>query len=76
MKFKVTAIAVDLTATPVTYSQPMVEVVDTEITDLFVGCDSLQSVEVRYEQFWNYLNNPDVLHNPREKIKVLTVERL
>lgn len=76
MQFKVTAIVVDLTKNPVSYGPQRVEVIDTAKNEVFKDCDSLQSVEVAYEWFWNYLNSPDVVHNPREKVKVLAVERL
>ena len=73
MKFRVVAIAVDLTQTPTAYSQPREEVVDSLQNSLFAECASIQDVEFRYESFWNYRDGPDVVSNPSQKIKVLSV---
>lgn len=74
MKFKVTAIAVDLTTRPFSYSAPREEIVDTQENTIFGACESIQDVEVAYENFWNYLNGPDLVQNPSQKVKVLMVE--
>lgn len=76
MKFKVTAIAVDLTQSPISYGPARDEVIDTAKNEVFKACNSIQSVEVVYERFWNYPTSPDVVCNPREKVKVLVVELL
>lgn len=76
MKFKVTAIAVDITQTPFGFSKPRDEIIDTEQNVLFTACTSIQDVEVAYEGFWNYLGGPDVVSKPSQKIKVLAVSPL
>lgn len=44
MKFKVTAIAVDLTTRPFSYSAPREEIVDTQENTIFGACESIQKV--------------------------------
>ena len=76
MKYEVTAVYFDLTKSPRTASPERTETIDTATNALFKDCVTLQDVEIVYEQFWNYLNDGDVVHNPKEKIKVLEVKRL
>lgn len=74
MEFQVLAITVDVSETPCRFGETRSETIDTRNPDSpFAGCSTIQEVEFAYERYWNYRNDPDVLHDPARKIKVLTV---
>lgn len=72
-KYLVLAVAIDLTALPIKDFPPVREEVVSTENEKFKGCRTINDVEIAYEQFWNFPNNPGVLHNRKEKIKVLSV---
>ncbi len=74
MKYEV--VAVDVTGVEPVISVSRTEVVDAGSNAEFRDCKTLRDVEMRYEQFWNYPNSDGALHNPKEKVKVLTVRRI
>ncbi|MYN43535.1 hypothetical protein GTP23_00455 [Pseudoduganella sp. FT93W] len=73
MKYKVRALAVDLTVVPHTYTVPRDEIIDTATNQIFEACATIRDVEIAYEDFWNYLNGDDEVHDPSAKVKVLSV---
>ena len=75
-KFKVKSVAFNLLSDAETppHTLMRVEEVDADTNRLFEGCTTLQDVEIAYEVFWNYLNSPNLVHNPAAKVKVLSVE--
>lgn len=82
MKFRVLSVAIDTTTAPLSLvppfslEAPREEVIDTLSNEVFTQCQTLRDVEVTYERFWNFLNGDDSVHDPRQKVKVLLVERL
>ena len=75
-KFKVKSVAFNLLSDALTppHTPMRVEEVDTDTNPIFEGCTTIQQVEITYEAFWNYLNSPNEVHKPEEKVKVLSVE--
>ena len=82
MKFRVLSVAIDTTTVPLSLvppfslEAPREEVIDTLSNEGFTQCQTVRDVEVTYERFWNFLNGDDAVHDPRQKVKVLLVERL
>lgn len=74
MKYKVVTVVVNLLEDPPTISEARAEVIDTQQISIFGACISIQDIEVTYEGYWNYRNNPNCIENPRAKLKVLSVE--
>lgn len=83
MEYKVFAVAVDLTLLHLgvpersagLFSQVRQEVVSTD-DPIFSECRTISDVEIAYERFWNYRNDQDTVHHPKEKVKVLAVQRI
>ena len=73
MKFKVTALSVDLTVLPHIFTEPHEEIVDTSANPVFSNCGSIRDVEIAYEDHWNYLNSQFKVQDPSSKVKVLSV---
>ncbi|MYN30641.1 hypothetical protein [Duganella levis] len=73
MKYSVRAISVDLTVEPHTFTAPRDEVIDTATNLIFEDCATIRDVEIAYEDFWNYLNGDEEVHDATSKVKVLSV---
>ncbi|TDY36860.1 hypothetical protein [Janthinobacterium sp. 75] len=73
MKFKVRALSVNLTVEPHTFTEARDEIIDTESNAIFDACVSIRDVEIVYEDFWNYLNSENEIHDASSKVKVLSV---
>lgn len=74
MKFKIRAVTFDLRTEPHRMTAPRDEVVNTDVNEIFADCETIRDVEIRYEDFWNYLNSENAVHNIAAKVKVLSVE--
>ncbi len=73
MKFIVRALSVDLTVEPHSFTPARDETVDTANNSIFKDCETIRDVEIAYEDFWNYLNGDQDVHDPSAKVKVLSV---
>lgn len=73
MKYTVRAVSIDLTVEPNIFTEPRDEVIDTETNRIFEDCVTIRDVEIAYEDFWNYLNGDEKVHDATSKIKVMSV---
>lgn len=76
MKFKVTALSVNLTVLPHIFTEPREEIVDTSSNPVFRNCGSIRDVEIAYEDHWNYRSNQFRVQDASSKVKVLSVTPL
>ncbi|MYM23238.1 hypothetical protein GTP46_11330 [Duganella sp. FT135W] len=74
MKYKFVTVVVNLLDDPPTFSEARTDVIDTQKSRAFDGCNSLQEVEAAYEAYCNYQASPNRIENPSAKVKVLSVE--
>lgn len=73
MKYTVRALSVNLAVEPNTFTDPRDEIIDTATNRIFEKCETIRDVEIAYEDFWNYLNGDDKVHDSTSKVKVLSV---
>lgn len=73
MKFKVTALSVNLTVLPHRFTEPREEIVDTSSNPVFSNCGSIRDVEIAYEDHWNYGSSQFRISDAASKVKVLSV---
>ena len=73
MKVVVRALSVDLTVEPHTFTPARDETVDTSNNAIFKNCESIRDIEIAYEDYWNYLNGDESVHDASAKVKVLSV---
>ena len=64
----------DLTVEPNTFTTPRDEIIDTVTNRIFEYCATIRDVEIAYEDFWNYLNGDEKVHDATSKVKVLSVK--
>lgn len=76
MKFKVTALSVNLTVLPHIFTEPREEIVDTSSNPVFSNCGSIRDVEIAYEDHWNYGSSQFRIEDAASKVKVLSVTPL
>jgi hypothetical protein len=76
MKFKVTALSVNLTVLPHIFTEPREEIVDTSSNPVFSNCGSIRDVEIAYEDLWNYGSSQFRIEDAASKVKVLSVTPL
>lgn len=73
MKYSVRALSVDLTFEPHAFTAARDEIIDTAMNRIFADCETIRDVEIAYEDFWNYLNGDEKVHDATAKVKVLSV---